>query len=154
MYHRNTSRPLYTGLKEYVQGMRDNKKNNALHKHNLLHHESRMSEYSFFDNPLMSEIDEGVRINNSPKRRQTLMNSKAEFRQGVVICVEMVRGLNNIPVDATQITVGHMRRMSVQGSTPNTCITTEVGKSPDKPNRPKEQLMRAILAESTFSFRR
>ena len=50
-------------------------------------------------------------------RRLLLVLGLAEFRQGVMTRVEMVRGLNNLPADANQISVGRMRRMSLQGRT-------------------------------------
>ena len=47
----------------------------------------------FFKDPLTRQINEGVRINNTQSSPGCLMNSKAEFRQGEVSRVVLVRGV-------------------------------------------------------------
>ena len=50
----------------------------------------------FFRDPLTGQIHEGVRINKSLEDTNCkLMNSKSEFRQGVVPRIEIKIGLNS-----------------------------------------------------------
>ena len=48
---------------------------------------------SFFSDPMSRQIYEGVSINNSPSTPGHLMNSRAEYQQGEVARVVVVRGL-------------------------------------------------------------
>jgi hypothetical protein len=97
-YHGETSRTLYTRQLEHFAGLQGRKESNALHKHQELHHPETNPEFEFrperhFPDPMSKQIFEGVSINNSPSSPGHLMNSKAEYRQGEVARVVMVRGL-------------------------------------------------------------
>jgi hypothetical protein len=99
-YHGETSRTLYTRQKEHMKGLAGRKPDNALFKHQELHHHqldgSPQYEFrteKFFPDPMSKQIFEGVSINHSPSSAGHLMNSKAEYRQGEVARVVLVRGL-------------------------------------------------------------
>ena len=81
-------------------GLAKNKENNALAKHKQLHHPDFTAEFQFeteksFSDPASKQLFEGVSINRSPSTPGFLMNSKAEYKQGEVARVEVVRGLVN-----------------------------------------------------------
>jgi hypothetical protein len=97
-YHGETSRTLYTRQKEHYTGLQSRKQDNALFKHKELHHPETDPVFEFrpekfFSDNISKQIFEGVSINNSPSSPGLLMNSKAEFRQGEVARVVLVRGL-------------------------------------------------------------
>ena len=67
-------------------------------KHETNQHEGTRPRFEFkvekfFTNSMDKGIFEGVSINRSPSSPGLLMNSKAEYRQGEVARVVMVRGL-------------------------------------------------------------
>ena len=71
---------------------------NALFKHTELYHQGAMPEFEFqaerfFTDATSAQIYEGVAINNTPSDEGYLMNSKAEYQQGEVARVVVVRGL-------------------------------------------------------------
>jgi hypothetical protein len=99
-YHGETSRTLYTRQLEHFAGLQGRKESNALHKHQELHHPDTSPAFEFrpekyFPDPMSKQIFEGVSINNSPSSPGHLMNSKAEYRQGEVARVVLVRGLGD-----------------------------------------------------------
>ena len=99
-YHGETSRTLYSRQKEHMVGLAKNKENNALAKHKQLHHPDSTAEFQFeteksFSDPASKQLFEGVSINRSPSTPGFLMNSKAEYKQGDLARVEVVRGLVN-----------------------------------------------------------
>ena len=99
-YHGETSRTLYTRQQEHIKGLLGRKQENALYKHKELHHPDDTPEFEFrpekhFPDPVSKQIYEGVSINNSPSSPGFLMNSKAEYRQGEVARVVLVRGLGD-----------------------------------------------------------
>jgi hypothetical protein len=99
-YHGETSRTLYTRQKEHYTGLQNSKQENPLFKHQELHHPEATPEFEFRPEKFLSDtiskqIFEGVSINNSPSSPGLLMNSKAEFRQGEVARVVLVRGLGD-----------------------------------------------------------
>ena len=49
----------------------------------------------FFADPMSRQIFEGVSINNSPSAPDHLMNSRAEYQQGEVARVVLLRGLGD-----------------------------------------------------------
>ena len=72
-----------------VQGMRPE---------NQLHHPGENPTFQFqaeklFPDATSAQIYEGVSINHTPSTEGYLMNSKAEYQQGEVARVVMVRGL-------------------------------------------------------------
>ena len=96
LYHGETSRTLYTRLKEHFQNTSHEKP--ALLKHNDIFHPNQEPNFKvkavgFFKDPLSRQVNEGIRINNSRSDKGHLMNSKAEFRQGEVPRVVIQRGL-------------------------------------------------------------
>ena len=71
---------------------------NPLHKHQTNHHQGeepnmQFRAEKFFADPTSRQIYEGVSINNSPSTPDYLMNSRAEYKQGEVARVVVVRGL-------------------------------------------------------------
>jgi hypothetical protein len=99
-YHGETSRTLYSRQLEHVKGLSGRKENNPLYKHKELHHPDTDPTFEFrperaFPDPISKQIYEGVSINNSPSSPGLLMNSKAEYRQGEVARVVLVRGLGD-----------------------------------------------------------
>ena len=67
-------------------------------KHLRIHHPGMEATFDirpveFFKDPLTRQINEGVRINNSKSDNGYLINSKAEYRQGVVPRMAMISGL-------------------------------------------------------------
>ena len=82
-----------------MKGFLGKKKDNALYKHKELHHPEADPEFEFrpeklFQDPVSKQIFEGVSINKSASSPGFLMNSKAEYRQGEVARVVLVRGLS------------------------------------------------------------
>ena len=80
--------------------MEGRKDHNALFKHQENHHNGDRPAYEFkseefFINSLEKGIFEGVYIDHSPSSPGLLMNSKAEYRQGEVRRVAIVRGLGD-----------------------------------------------------------
>ena len=73
--------------------------NKPLYKHQTNHHDARpqfeFRAEKFFGNAMEQGIYEGVSINHSPSSPGLLMNSRAEFRQGEVARVVLVRGLGD-----------------------------------------------------------
>ena len=99
-YHGETSRTLYSRQQEHLRGLLGRKENNALYKHKELHHPNIDPQFEFrqekaFPDPVSKQIFEGVSINNSPSSSGLLMNSKAEYKQGEVARVVLVRGLGD-----------------------------------------------------------
>ena len=97
-YHGESSRSLYTRQKEHFKGLEKRKEDNPLWKHQEIHHPTEEPKYKFqaekfFATPMEKAIFEGVSINNSPSTPGHLMNSKAEYKQGQVARVVLVRGL-------------------------------------------------------------
>jgi hypothetical protein len=100
-YHGETSRTLYTRQKEHLAGLVARRPNNALYKHQEIHHHQdttapvfEFRQEKIFSDPVSKQIFEGVSINHSPSSPGLLMNSKAEYRQGEVARVIIARGLN------------------------------------------------------------
>ena len=99
LYHGETSRTLYTRSKEHLsQGAGSEDK--PLIKHSRIHHPEMEAIFDikpveFFKDPLTRQINEGVRINNSKSDDGYLINSKAEYRQGVVPRMAMISGLQH-----------------------------------------------------------
>ena len=98
-YHGRSARTLYTRQGEHITGFESRKPDNALFKHSQLHHPGEIPEFQFqaekfFPDPTSAQIYEGVSINHSPSTEGYLMNSKAEYQQGEVARVVIVRGLN------------------------------------------------------------
>ena len=97
-YHGRTARTLYTRQGEHITGCEAGKSENALFKHAQLHHQGVMPEFQFqaekfFSDATSAQIFEGVSINHTPSAEDYLMNSKAEYQQGEVARVVVVRGL-------------------------------------------------------------
>jgi len=100
IYHGETGRTLYSRLTEHRRGHEKKQDTNPLYKHDRSEHNGNTAAYSyepvgFYHDPLTRQVNEGVRINRSLADRAgcTLMNSRAEFRQGSVPRVQFVRGL-------------------------------------------------------------
>ena len=98
MYHGRSARTLYTRQGEHIGGCQAGKVDNALFKHAELHHQGVMPEFQFkaekfFPDATSAQIYEGISINHSPSSEGYLMNSKAEYQQGEVARVVVVRGL-------------------------------------------------------------
>ena len=100
LYHGETSRTLYTRVKEHMyQGRDTTNETKPLLKHSMLHHSGRRVKFDIrrtgsFQDPLSRQINEGVRINNSTADPGYLMNSKSEFHQGQVPRIVIMNGLN------------------------------------------------------------
>ena len=97
-YHGRSARTLYTRQSEHISGCEAGKSDNALYKHTQLFHEGVMPEFEFkaerfFSDATSAQIYEGVSINNTPSDEGYLMNSKAEYQQGEVARVVVMRGL-------------------------------------------------------------
>ena len=97
-YHGRSARTLYTRQGEHFGGYHAGKVDNALFKHAQLHHQGMMPEFQFqaekfFPDATSAQIFEGISINHSPSSEGYLMNSKAEYQQGEVARVVVVRGL-------------------------------------------------------------
>ena len=88
-------------MMEHMRGHQTKQEGNPLYKHDQTAHQGETAIYSyeatrFFQDPLTRQIDEGVRINRSlTDSTCNLMNSRAEFRQGAVPRVEIIRGLRD-----------------------------------------------------------
>ena len=99
VYHGETSRTLYSRLTEHAKALEKGQENNPPTKHKQTIHGGEDVEYvyepdRFFKDPLTRQINGGIRINRSLRDAScTIMNSKAEFRQGMVSRVEIVSGL-------------------------------------------------------------
>ena len=100
LYHGETSRTLYTRVKEHLRQGRDaTNETKPLLKHSMLHHSGRRVKFSIrktgsFKDSLSRQINEGVRINNTTSDPGYLMNSKSEFHQGEVPRVVIMNGFN------------------------------------------------------------
>ena len=99
-YHGATKRCFYTRQKNHVTGQEAGRADNALHKHQTNTHEMQdpnmqFRAEKFFADPASRQIYEGVSINNSPSTPGYLMNSRAEYQQGEVARVVLVRGLGD-----------------------------------------------------------
>ena len=97
-YHGCTARTLYTRQAEHISGWEASKVDNALHKHTQLFHQGEVPVFQFepekfFSDATSAQIYEGVSINHTPSAEGYLMNSKAEYQQGEVARVVVVRGL-------------------------------------------------------------
>ena len=97
-YHGRSARTLYTRQGEHCAGYEARKLDNALFKHAQLHHPGENPTFQFqaekfFPDATSAQIYEGVSINHTPSTEGYLMNSKAEYQQGEVARVVMVRGL-------------------------------------------------------------
>ena len=97
-YHGRTARTLYTRQAEHISGWEASKVDNALHKHTQLFHQGEVPVFQFepekfFSDATSAQIYEGVSINHTPSAEGYLMNSKAEYQQGEVARVIVVRGL-------------------------------------------------------------
>ena len=97
-YHGRSARTLYTRQGEHNSGLAAGREDNALYKHAQLYHPGATPEFQFqaekfFPDATSAQIYEGVSINNSPSNEGYLMNSKAEYQQGEVARVVVVRGL-------------------------------------------------------------
>ena len=100
VYHGETGRALYSRLTEHMKGHQKKQEGNPLHKHDRVKHNGDKATYSceqmgFFQDPLTRQVNEGVQINQSIAEgaRCTIMKSRAEFRQGSVPRIEIVRGM-------------------------------------------------------------
>ena len=81
-----------------MAGCQAKKSENALFKHAQLHHQGvtpafQFKAEKFFSDATSAQIFEGVSINHTPSAEGFLMNSKAEYQQGEVARVVLVRGL-------------------------------------------------------------
>ena len=99
-YHGETSRTQFSRQREHENGRVKKKESNALNKHEQLHHPGQKADFQFqvertFQDPASKQLYEGVCINRSPSTPGFLMNSKAEYKQGEVARVEVVRGLGS-----------------------------------------------------------
>ena len=99
-YHGQTKATLYSRQNQHTSGLEGEKHDNAMFKHKVNHHPLEEPEFQFqaekfCGDPLTKQIYEGVSINNSPSSPGLLMNSKAEFQQGQVARVVVVRGLGD-----------------------------------------------------------
>ena len=95
MNHEETSRTLYSRLIKHTQGQENKQDDNPLFKHGVKQKYSFKPQRFFLD-PLTRQVHEGVRINKTLKDTTCrLMNSRSEFKQGVVPRVEIRRGLND-----------------------------------------------------------
>ena len=97
LYHGETSRTLYTRSKEHLN-RGSGSEDKPLLKHSRIYHPNTEATFEirpveYFTDPLTRQINEGVRINNSKSDEGYLMNSKSEYRQGVVPRVAMISGL-------------------------------------------------------------
>ena len=97
-YHGRSARTLYTRQSEHISGCMAGKVDNALFKHTQNFHQGVMPEFEFqaerfFSDATSAQIFEGVSINNTPSDEGYLMNSKAEYQQGEVARVVVMRGL-------------------------------------------------------------
>ena len=97
-YHGRSARTLYTRQGEHLTGSEAGKSENALFKHAQLHHQGVIPDFQFqaekfFSDATSAQIYEGVSINHSTSAEGFLMNSKAEYQQGEVARVVVVRGL-------------------------------------------------------------
>ena len=97
-YHGRSARTLYTRQSEHISGCMAGKVDNALFKHTQNFHQGAMPEFEFqaerfFSDATSAQIFEGVSINNTPSDEGYLMNSKAEYQQGEVARVVVMRGL-------------------------------------------------------------
>ena len=100
VYHGETSRTLYTRLTEHAKGLKEKHQENPLYKHVQTSHENESVKFDyvphkFFSDPLTRQIDEGIRINVDLVGPTNVMNSKSEFKQGVVPRVETVTGIRD-----------------------------------------------------------
>ena len=94
MYHGRSARTLYTRQGEHIGGCQAGKVDNALFKHAQLHHQGLVPEFQLpVPDATSAQIFEGISINHSPSPDGYLMNSKAEYQQGEVARVVVVRGL-------------------------------------------------------------
>ena len=100
LYHGETSRTLYTRVKEHFHQGRDTaNESRPLLKHIMLHHPGKRVKFNIkktgsFQDPLSRQVNEGVRINNSNADPGYLMNSKAEYHQGQVPRIIVTSGLH------------------------------------------------------------
>ena len=91
---------MYTRSKEHFSVDRqNNEETKPLLKHNNMFHPNKELDFEiklvgFYNDSLTRQINEGVRINNDNSTGGYCMNSKSEFRQGVVPRVTYTRGLN------------------------------------------------------------
>ena len=97
-YHGRSARTLYTRQGEHCAGYGAKKPDNALFKHAQLHHPGEVPVFQFqaekfVPDATSAQIYEGVSINHTPSTEGYLMNSKAEYQQGEVARVVMMRGL-------------------------------------------------------------
>ena len=83
-----------------MKGHQKKQEGNPLHKHDQAELDGDKATYSyepmgFSQYPLTRQVNEGVRINQSIAEgaRCTLVNSRADFRQGSVPRIEIVRGM-------------------------------------------------------------
>ena len=79
---------------------RNDSEDTPLQKHTKTYHPGKEPDFEikvvdFFMDPLTRQVNEGVRINNSQSDPGLLINSKSEFRQGVVPRIRMVTGLQS-----------------------------------------------------------
>ena len=71
----------------------------VVYKHALLHHPNKRPQFEFrtekfFSDAISAQIYEGVCINNSKSDEGYLLNSRAEYEQGNIARVVVLRGLN------------------------------------------------------------
>ena len=97
-YHGRTARTLYTRQCEHLTGCAAGKSENALFKHAQLHHQGATPDFQFraekfFSDATSAQIYECASINQTLSADGFLMNSKAEYQQGEVARVVVVRGL-------------------------------------------------------------
>ena len=99
-YHGETSCTLYSRQREHLNGLARKKQTNALYKHEENHHPDNVPEFEFktektFSDTASKQLYKGISINRSPSTHGYLMNSTAEYKQGEVARVEVVRGLGH-----------------------------------------------------------
>ena len=100
IYHRETSRKLYSRLKQHARGLRNKTEDNPLYKHQQVFHEGIESKFNytphkFFKDPLTRQKDKGTLINMSLATNDRLMNTRSEFRQSAAPRVQFVRGIQD-----------------------------------------------------------
>ena len=100
-YHGASRRTFYRRQGEHAKGQEAHRVDNALFKHqDNNHHDEppplvQFKAERFLSDPMSRQIYEGVSINNSPSTPGHLMNSRAEYQQGEVARVVVVRGLGD-----------------------------------------------------------
>ena len=100
LYHGETSSTLCARIKEHLHQSRvTSNENKPLLKPSIIHHPGKQVRFKItktgsFQEPLLRQINEGVRINNNTSDPGFVINWKAEFHQGQVLRVVITSGLH------------------------------------------------------------